>query len=42
MEETQRELKVRVEGLEAELQRAHATIDEQESKVTGSSRKIYL
>jgi len=33
MEETQGELKVRVEGLEAELQRAYATIDEQESKV---------
>ena len=41
MEETQGELKVRVEGLEAELQRAYATIDEQESKVI-SLRPIYL
>ena len=37
MEESQRELKVRVEALEAELQRAHATIAEHESKVTDHS-----
>ena len=43
MEETQGELKVRVEALEAELQRAHATIDEQDSKVitSVSSRPVY-
>ena len=40
MEETQRELKVRIEGLEAELLRAHAAIDEQESKVISHHLRI--